>query len=42
MLLCRLGWHAVDAYAGFDGCSATARCPRCGYVGLVDSNGDLF
>lgn len=38
---CRLGWHRPIT-TGFDGCSIRARCERCGYEGLLDSNGTLF
>lgn len=39
-----LGWHphrhrtALD----FDGASVHARCNRCGFVGMIDSQGNLF
>ena len=39
--LCWLGWHKKE-YIGFDGASIQARCKRCGYIGLVDSQGNLF
>jgi hypothetical protein len=42
---CRtMGWHP-ERYReamSFDGCSAKMRCTRCGFVGLVDSQGNLF
>ena len=41
-LFCRLGWHKVTCYTGFDGISAKATCARCGYKGLIDSQGNLF
>jgi len=40
---CRaLGWHVIGGYDGYDGCSYHATCKRCGYRGLVDSQGNLF
>jgi len=41
---CWAKWHSVGGYdiIGFDGCSVKARCRWCGYVGLVDSQGNLF
>jgi hypothetical protein len=39
-----LGWHPQRYIvpSGCDGCSIEAICMRCGYEGLLDSNGDLF
>jgi hypothetical protein len=42
---CRvLGWHPqrTRVTVGFDGCSIHARCGRCGFTGMVDSQGGLF
>lgn len=39
---CRHGWHGRYDVIGWDGCSFRAKCRRCGYVGLVDSQGNLF
>lgn len=42
---CWIGWHSHMSkyeYVGFDGTSARCRCPWCGYVGMVDSQGNLF
>jgi len=42
---CRIGWHAPLAklrLGGFDGCSAHAECPWCGFRGMLDSQGNLF
>ena len=41
---CRvLGWHRRPfVVVGFDGASQRAACLRCGKVGLVDSQGNLF
>jgi len=41
-MFCRIGWHKVSGYTGFDGCSARARCDWCGYEGLIDGQGNLF
>jgi hypothetical protein len=42
---CRfLGWHPqrYREPIRFDGASFHMRCTRCGFVGLVDSQGNLF
>ena len=40
---CRaMGWHFVECIAGFDGCSMTAHCARCGKAVLRDGQGDWF
>ena len=42
---CLIGWHSPARYwehIEFDGCSEHCRCPWCGYVGMVDSQGNLF
>lgn len=40
---CRvLGWHLSPNKIGFDGCSATGTCPRCGKDVLQDSQGNWF
>ena len=36
------GWHKVGAYEGFDGASVHAVCARCGFRGMIDSQGNLF
>lgn len=38
----RLGWGYPDASIGFDGCSATSTCVRCGKRLLQDSQGNWF
>lgn len=42
--LCRtMGWHKRPyEIVGFDGASTQALCRRCGKLGLVDSQGNLF
>jgi len=37
-----LGWHSAGEIIGYDGCSMRVRCRRCGYLGLIDSQGNLF
>jgi hypothetical protein len=39
-----MGWHPLHTreFLSFDGASAKMRCGRCGFVGLVDSQGNLF
>lgn len=42
---CRvLGWHPQKYREPieFNGASFKARCTRCGFVGLVDSQGNLY
>lgn len=39
---CAIGWHGKLESTGFDGASVHARCERCGYVGMIDSQGNLF
>jgi len=42
---CReMGWHPRRGRVcvSHDGASSHARCARCGYEGLVDSQGNLF
>ena len=39
--LCRIGWHKIVS-TDFDGCSVHAKCSRCGKVGMIDSQGNLF
>ncbi|KKN09558.1 hypothetical protein LCGC14_1045480 [marine sediment metagenome] len=36
-----MGWHKKEVY-GHDGASFKAKCKWCGYIGLVDSQGNLF
>lgn len=40
-LRCRLGWHTPSG-VGFDGCSLTSHCKRCGRAILMDSQGNWF
>ena len=39
-----LGWHPqrFRVSLGFDGASEHMRCTRCGFKGMVDSQGNLF
>ena len=42
---CRvLGWHPSRTRVAirFDGASEHMKCGRCGFVGMVDSQGNLF
>jgi hypothetical protein len=44
-LFCAIGWHCPAhrrVILGFDGCSVHARCPWCGFEGMIDSQGNLF
>jgi hypothetical protein len=44
-VLCgRLGWHRPGPLFVADGplMQAYARCRRCGYYGMIDSQGNLF
>ena len=38
---CRIGWHK-PSHTGWNGSSFRAKCSRCGYEGLIDSQGNLF
>lgn len=35
-------WHKIDNEVGFDGCSFTCTCVRCGRSLLQDSQGNWF
>lgn len=37
-----MGWHLAPTTQGFDGCSVTGVCPRCGKKVLQDSQGNWF
>ena len=37
-----IGWHLAPEWQGFDGCSFTGTCPRCGKHVLEDSQGNWF
>jgi len=39
---CKFGWHTIGETVGFDGCSIHAKCSKCGYEGMIDSQGNLF
>lgn len=38
----KMGWHLAPKLQGFDGCSLTGICPRCGKEILRDSQGNWF
>ena len=38
----KMGWHKTPKSIGFDGCSETGKCPRCGKEVLCDSQGNWF
>lgn len=38
----KLGWHLEPIAQGFDGCSFTGKCPRCGEKVMEDSQGNWF
>lgn len=38
----KMGWHLAPHAQGFDGCSFTGKCPRCGKGVLQDSQGNWF
>jgi len=38
----KMGWHLPPEWRGFDGCSFTGVCPRCGEKVLQDSQGNWF
>ena len=47
-LFCRIGWHCSSSKYilierdGYHGIADKYQCPWCGYVGMVDSHGNLF
>ncbi len=41
--LCKIAWHSFSyELLDYDGASQHAKCKWCGYVGMVDSQGNLF
>jgi hypothetical protein len=38
----KLDWHLAPRIQGFDGCSMSGKCPRCGKDVLMDSQGNWF
>lgn len=38
----KMGWHLSPVPQGFDGCSFTGHCPRCGKFVLQDGQGNWF
>lgn len=47
-ICCKLGWHSYIVgydfveYDGYYGIANKYKCKWCGYVGMVDSQGNLF
>ena len=47
-LYCKIGWHSFPVgydlveYDGYKGTANKYKCKWCGYVGMVDSQGNLF
>jgi hypothetical protein len=42
---CWMGWHSwqhLYIMESFDGASVHAKCPWCGFKGMIDSQGNLF
>lgn len=45
---CWMGWHSPSRlwilvqHDGYKGIANEYKCPWCGYVGMVDSQGNLF
>lgn len=45
---CWIGWHSPSklyipvSHDGINGIADEYKCPWCGYVGMVDSQGNLF
>lgn len=37
-----MGWHTTPERQGFDGCSFTGTCSRCGEYVLQDGQGNWF
>ena len=37
-----MGWHNGNGENGFDGCSFTGTCSKCGKKVLMDSQGNWF
>lgn len=47
-ICCKLGWHSYIVgydfveYDGYYGIANKYKCKWCGYIGMVDSQGNLF
>ena len=47
-MFCKIGWHSFPVGYdlveddGYHGIANSYRCKWCGYVGMVDSQGNLF
>ena len=45
-IFCNIGWHSfscdIAEYDGYHGISNKYKCKWCGYIGMVDSQGNLF
>ncbi len=44
---CRIGWHSWPMYElvshdGYHGIANKYKCRYCGYIGMIDSQGNLF
>lgn len=43
---CKIGWHSFGydlvEHDGYHGIANKYKCKWCGYVGMVDSQGNLF
>ena len=42
LFFCSMGWHGKTVFIRHDGASSHEKCTRCGYVGMRDSQGNLF
>lgn len=43
--MCKIGWHSPRHLWEFieaDDVNTKCRCPWCGYIGMIDSQGNLF
>jgi len=45
-LFCKIGWHSFRYILvendGYKGIANKYKCKWCGYIGMVDSHGNLF
>ena len=46
MLFCKIGWHkrpyVFVSSDGYKGICDKYKCKRCGFTGMIDSQGNLF